>query len=263
MLNDAMPKPSALAAVPLTRIVAHLDDYLRIASIEDYPQARNGLQLENSGTIRRIVAAVDACAPVIAKAATQPGVLLLVHHGLFWENGAWIGGRYRKMKTAIEHDLAVYSAHLPLDIHPKVGNAARLCRALGFTKPMPFLSWKGQPVGVRISARITRDELTRRLARVLGARPHLCAGGAAQIRSVGIVTGAAGSEVAQAHAEGVDTFITGEGPHWSYTLAEELGVNLFYGGHYATETFGVKALAAQLAKRFKLPWDFIDHPTGL
>jgi putative NIF3 family GTP cyclohydrolase 1 type 2 len=110
---------------------------------------------------------------------------------------------------------------------------------------------------------MTRAELVRRSEQVLGARPHLCAGGPARIRSVGIVTGGAGSEVAQAHAEGVDTFITGEGPHWSYTLAEELGVNILYGGHYATETFGVKALAAHLAKRFKLPWDFIDHPTGL
>jgi dinuclear metal center YbgI/SA1388 family protein len=258
-----MPKPSAAAAVPLARIVSHLDEYLRIAAIEDYPQARNGLQLENSGTIRRIVAAVDACAPVIAKAAAQPGVLLLVHHGLFWEDGFWIGARYRKMKTAIERDLAIYSAHLPLDIHPKVGNAACFVRALGFTKSTPFLRWKGQALGVRIAVRMTRAELVRRSEQVLGARPHLCAGGPARIRSVGIVTGGAGSEVAQAHAEGVDTFITGEGPHWSYTLAEELGVNILYGGHYATETFGVKALAAHLAKRFKLPWDFIDHPTGL
>jgi len=98
---------------------------------------------------------------------------------------------------------------------------------------------------------------------VLGSAPHLAAGGPAKTARIGLCTGGAGGEVAQAAAEGVDTFITGEGPHHSYTLAEELGVNLFYGGHYATETFGVKALAAAVAKKFRVPWEFIDHPTGL
>jgi dinuclear metal center YbgI/SA1388 family protein len=256
-----MPKPRS---VLLTRVVSHLDAYLRIASIGDYPQARNGLQLENSGAIRKIAAAVDACEPMLARAAAQPATLLLVHHGLFWDTGPWIGARFRKMKIAMASDLAVYSAHLPLDVHPQVGNAACLGRALGFARFAPFLTWKGQPLGVRVTARrLTRDELARRLERVLGTPPHLCAGGPARPQQIGIVTGGAGSEVAQAHAEGVDTFITGEGPHWSYPLAEELGINVFYGGHYATETFGVKALAAQLAKRFKLPWEFLDHPTGL
>ena len=82
-------------------------------------------------------------------------------------------------------------------------------------------------------------------------------------RRVGVVTGGAGGELKRAAAEGVDTFVTGEGPHWTYALAEELGVNVLYGGHYATETFGVKALAEHLSRRFKVPWIFVDHPTGL
>jgi dinuclear metal center YbgI/SA1388 family protein len=249
--------------IPLTRIVTHLDDYLGTSRVIDYPNAHNGLQLENGGTVRRIVAAVDACEAVIRRAAGGRATLLLVHHGLFWETGPLTRHRYRKLKIAFENDLAIYSAHLPLDIHPAVGNAAQLGRALGLTKCKPFLIWKEQPLGVRAIAQMTREELARRLARVLGAKPHICAGGPARARDIGIVTGGAGSEVAQAHAEGVDTFITGEGPHWSYTLAEELGINLFYAGHYATETFGVKALAARLSARFKLPWEFIDHPTGL
>ena len=254
---------SKAPAVPLSRIVAHLNLYLRNAAVPDYPQAHNGLHLENRGTIRRIAAAVDACEPVIAGAAAQPGTLLLVHHGLLWETGAWTHGRYRKLKIAIENDMAIYSAHLPLDVHPIVGNAAQLCRLLGFKKCTPFLMWKGQPLGLRTVARMRREELALRLTRALGTSPHLCPGGPARTHHIGVVTGGAGSEVAQAGAEGVDTFITGEGPHWSYTVAEELGINLFYSGHYATETFGVKALAAALAKRFKLPWEFIDHPTGL
>ena len=108
-----------------------------------------------------------------------------------------------------------------------------------------------------------REELSDRLEKVLGSKPHLSPGGPASIKRIGVVTGGAGGEIARAAGEGIDTFITGEGPHHSYTAAEELGVNLFYGGHYATETFGVKALAAHIAKRFRVPWEFIDHPTGL
>ena len=92
---------------------------------------------------------------------------------------------------------------------------------------------------------------------------HVCPGGPERVARIGVVTGGAGGEIARAASEGIDTFITGEGPHHSYLLAEELGVNLLYGGHYATETFGVKALAEHIAKRCKLPWEFLDHPTGL
>ncbi len=102
-----------------------------------------------------------------------------------------------------------------------------------------------------------------RLENATGAKPKIIPGGQAVCKKIGVVTGGAGAELKQAAAEGVDTFITGEGPHWTFALAEELGLNVFYGGHYATETFGVKALAAELSKKFKVPWTFLDHPTGL
>jgi dinuclear metal center YbgI/SA1388 family protein len=249
----------------LRSIVEYLDRYLETEAIIDYPQASNGLQLENSGRVTKLGAAVDASAAVIGRAVEQGVTLLLVHHGLMWETHAplFTGARYRKIKTAMERDLAVYSSHLPLDMHPVVGNAVQLCKAIGLTKCAPFFEWKGQALGLKATVSLTRDELARRLERALGCAPHLCAGGPGKTRRIGVVTGSAGAEVAQARAEGVDTFITGEGPHWSYIAAEELGMNVFYGGHYATETFGVKALAAHLAKRFRLPWEFIDHPTGL
>ena len=173
------------------------------------------------------------------------------------------------MKRALDHNLAVYSAHLPLDLHPKVGNNALLAAALGFKSSEPFFVTKGVAIGLKIRAAIPREVLGRRLKEVLGGlgglvgAVHLCPGGPATTACIGIVTGGAGGEVGKAAAEGVDTFITGEGPHHSFTMAEELGVNLFYGGHYATETFGVKALAAHLSRRFKIPWEFIDHPSGL
>ena len=138
-----------------------------------------------------------------------------------------------------------------------------LGRLLGLERLEPFLALKGQPAGLVGETKMRLSQLQERLEAAVSGKVHLCAGGPEQVCRVGVVTGGAGSEVARAAAEGVDTFVTGEGPHWSYTLAEELGVNLLYGGHYATETFGVKALAEHLSARFALPWEFIEHPTGL
>jgi dinuclear metal center YbgI/SA1388 family protein len=248
----------------LASIVAHLDRYLRHPEVNDYPGAWNGLQIENSGEVRRLGAAVDACAATIEAAAGKGIDLLLVHHGLFWSGVQPLTGvTRRKVKTALDGNLAIYSSHLPLDLHPVVGNNMLLCRALGFKKCTPFFHAKGQTIGLQTQIALPREELSRRLEKALGAKPHLSPGGPAKTTRIGVVTGGAGGEIAQAAAEGVDTFITGEGPHHSYTAAEELGVNLFYGGHYATETFGVKALAAHVARRFRLPWEFLDHPTGL
>ena len=248
----------------LAPIVTHLDRYLRTAEVTDYAGAWNGLQIENSGVVTKIGAAVDACERTIGRAVEQGITLLLVHHGLFWGGVQPLTGAVRrKMKAALDGDLAIYSAHLPLDLHPVVGNNALLAKALGFKRCEPFFFSKGQPIGLQTRASLSLEELARRLERVLGSAPHIAPGGPGKTARIGIVTGGAGGEVARAAAEGVDTFITGEGPHHSYTLAEELGVNLFYAGHYATETFGVQALAADLAKKFRVPWEFIDHPTGL
>jgi dinuclear metal center YbgI/SA1388 family protein len=248
----------------LSNIVPWLDRTLRTAEVGDYANAWNGLQVENSGAVTKIAAAVDACEAVIAEAAARGASLLLVHHGLFWPGVQPIAGAmYRKMKTALSDDLAIYSSHLPLDLHPQLGNNALLCRALGFRKCTPFFSAKGQMIGLKTNLAIPLYALAARLEKALGGAPHLAPGGPGKTRCIGVVTGGAGGEIAQAVAEGVDTFITGEGPHHSYTLAEEVGANLFYGGHYATETFGVKALAEAVSKRFRVPWEFIDHPTGL
>lgn len=250
----------------LAKLVAQLDAELNIRAIPDYPGALNGLQLQNeSGTARRIVAAVDACLPVVRAAAEMPGpVLLLVHHGMFWSGAQCITGNvFEKFRTALQADMAIYSAHLPLDVHPRLGNNAVLAKAIGITKTTPFFDWKGLKIGLRAKVNLTRSALVKRLTAAVGGPVHFCPGGPEKVRDVGIITGGAGSEIAAIAATGVDTFITGEGPHWSYTAAEELGVNLLYGGHYATETFGVKAAAAWLAAKHKLPWELIDHPTGL
>jgi putative NIF3 family GTP cyclohydrolase 1 type 2 len=163
----------------------------------------------------------------------------------------------------VENDLAVYSSHLPLDAHPKLGNNILLCNALGLFHRKPFFYEHGQMLGFKSQTKISRAELAKRLERATGVKPKVIPGGEEICRQIGIVTGGAGAELKLAAKEGVDTFITGEGPHWTFALAEELGLNVFYGGHYATETFGVKALAAHLSKKFKVPWEFLDYPTGL
>jgi dinuclear metal center YbgI/SA1388 family protein len=207
---------------------------------------------------------VDASVATVTLAAAAGADLLVVHHGLFWsETQPWTGKRYELLRLLVENNLAVYSSHLPLDAHPKLGNNAQLAALLGLKNLKPFFATHGQTIGFQARAGISRDELARKLEAAVGGRVTVIPGGPQQCRRLGVVTGGAGADLKVAAAEGVDTFITGEGPHWTYALAEDLGLNVFYGGHYATETFGVRALAAALSKKFRVPWEFVDHPTGL
>lgn len=250
--------------VSLDEVVAYLDQELNTSGIPDYPGAMNGLQLQNTSGISRIVAAVDASLPVIEKAAAGGPGLLIVHHGMFWQGAQPVTGAfYRKIRVAMEAELAIYSSHLPLDFHPVWGNNIRMVTEIGLQGVVPFMESKGRAMGLRGEWQGGREALLEAVRRAVDGQVHACLAGPEEPRKIGVVTGGAGSEVAKAAAEGVDTFITGEGPHWSYPLAEELGINVIYAGHYATETFGVKALAAMLSEKHGIPWTFVDHPTGL
>ncbi len=253
-----------MSKVPLSTLVRYCDQLLSTRKVNDYDGAVNGLQAENHGQVTRIAAAVDASVATVKLAIAAKADLLLVHHGLFWgATHPWTGRRYELIQLLVENNLAVYSSHLPLDVHPRLGNNAQLCAALGLKKLQPFFYDKKQFIGLKSDTRISRAELIDRLAQAVGGKPIVLPGGSELCRCVGVVTGGAGSQLKLAASEGVDTFITGEGPHWTYALAEDLGVNVLYGGHYATETFGVKALADHLAKKFHVTWTFLDHPTGL
>jgi len=253
-----MPKAS------LNAIVAYCDKILRTREIGDYDGAANGLQVENRGAVTKIVAAVDASLSTIKLAVAARAGLMIVHHGLFWgPRQPWTGKNYELLRLLVENDLAIYSSHLPLDAHPKFGNNALLCRALGLTRLKPFFHSHGQTIGFKSQTRIGRRDLAKRLERATGVRPKIIPGGGEICQCIGVVTGGAGEELKLAAEEGVDTFITGEGPHWTHGLAEYLGLNVLYGGHYATETFGVKALAGHLAQKFDIPYEFLDYPTGL
>jgi dinuclear metal center YbgI/SA1388 family protein len=222
------------------------------------------LQIDNSGAATRIGAAVDASTQTI-HAAIERGInFLIVHHGLFWPGLQPVTGSRRGMfEHAFRHDLALYSAHLPLDIHSVLGNNAQLAKALGLENTEPFFEKKGQCIGLKATAKVSRADLAQKLEHSLGSPVKLFAAGPEQTQTIALITGGAGSEIYEVAGEGVDTFITGEAPHWAAIAAEELGINLLLGGHYATETFGVKSLAAHLSDRFDLPWEFLDFPTGL
>jgi len=253
-----------MRSIPLPSLVQHADRLLRTTDFKDWDGAVNGLQVQNSGSVLRIAAAVDARLATVRAAIRAQAQLLIVHHGIFWSpTHPWTGPRYELIRALVEGDLAVYSAHLPLDAHPRLGNSALLAHALGLKRLQPFFEAKGQRIGFRSSTPVAREILAKRLAQATGSTPILLPGGPVSCQKIGVVTGGAGAEAREAAREGIDTFVTGEGPHWTAALADELGINIFYAGHYATETFGVKALAEHLSSKFRIPWLFLDHPTGL
>lgn len=252
------------SGVPLERVVRYLDDRLEVGGVPDYPAALNGLQVENAGHVSHIVAAVDASAATIDAAAAADADLLLVHHGLFWGGAApVIGRRFRKLKTLIEGGIALYAAHLPLDAHADLGNNALLLRAMGIEPVGRFGNYDNHPIGWWGEADRSRDEIADLVRVAVGREVLVMAFGPERIRRIGVVTGGGGSMIGEARAAGLDAFVTGEGAHHTYFDAQELGITVIYAGHYATETFGVRAAAEDVARRFALRWTFVDLPTGL
>ena len=249
----------------LKEIVEFLDEELRTGEVPDYPGALNGLQLENDGTVTKVGSAVDATLPVIRKALAAGVDLLVVHHGLFWQGAERItGSYYEKLSNAIAGNLAIYSSHIPLDLHPVHGNNALLASKLADCEWEDYFDFKGVKLGKRTNLKITVGELAKRLEAAVGTsllrgpvEPERPAG------QVGLITGGAGSEIGQMKTLGIDTFISGEAPHWAAGIAEESGVQLLLGGHYATETFGVRALEELVAKRFGMDSEAIHHPSFL
>lgn len=257
-------------AIPLGTLAEHLDTLLEIATTPDYPPALNGVQVENRAPITRIAAAVDGSLHTIDAAIASGANLLLVHHGLFWGGlQRIVGPHYTRLQRLIAHDVAVYSAHLPLDAHAIYGNSRLLADLLDLRVTGGFAAHQHIFCGVRGESDLETTELAARVtawARPLGhhtvvsaipeghrtRRWAICSGSGAQVETL-----------KEAYATGVDTLIVGEGPHWSGVEAVERGLVIIYAGHYATETLGVQALAAHCEREFGLPWSFIHAPTGL
>ena len=254
----------------LSVIADHLDELLRTREIPDYPPALNGVQLENRGEIVKVAAAVDFSRRVVEATTAGGANLLLVHHGMFWGGLKPIRGRlYDCIAPLVRHDVAVYASHLPLDAHPTLGNNALLARELGLEPTGRFARFQTIHVGVQGVAEIpthTLVQAARRVAKRHGGDVIATSWSDARVtRRWGICTGAGAdaSTIAEALENGVDTLIVGEGPHYTAVEAADIDLAIIYVGHYATETFGVRALAEHVSSTFDLPWEFIEAPTGL
>jgi len=261
-----MTSPSA----SLTDIAAHLDGLLRSSEIPDYPGAMNGVQVEHVGPVLRCAVAVDASLRTIDAAIESGAALLIVHHGLFWEGAQPLRGKaFERIRRLIANDVAVYASHLPLDLHPVVGNNVLLARELGLEPSAGFARFQNVTIGVMGDADLATSELAARAAAMAGREGgQLVTVGDAvgrRTRRWAICTGAGASSetLREAAAAGVDTLIVGEGPHHTAVEAPELGIAVLYAGHYATETFGVRALGQEVERVFGIPWSFVAAPTGL
>lgn len=243
-------------------LVSWMNATLRVDAIAD--ASLNGLQVEGREAVARVALAVDACQAIFDAAIAGNFDMLLVHHGLFWGASERVVGRHaRRLRTLLAAELNLYAAHLPLDLHPDLGNNAELARLLAMRDRAPFGAYHGLDIGFcgEISP-ISVNALAARLEGALGGTARVLPFGAPIASRVGIVSGGGDYAMEEAMARGLDTLITGEGPHHRVSVAEEVGLNVIYAGHYATETVGVRALGAAIAREFGLEVEFIDHPTG-
>lgn len=245
-------------------LVDYLDEFLRVHEITD--SSPNGLQVQGAATVERIAFAVDASKQTIDAAARAKAQMLIAHHGLWWgRHEQIVGNMHARVSALIKGELSLYVAHLPLDCHPEVGNNAELARLFGMTVEAWFGEYKGTPIGAiaRPATPPSREDLAKDMKSKLGAAPEVLAFGPKRVRRAGIISGGGAMFAEEAARVGCDTLITGESSHSSYHMAREARVNLFFGGHYATETVGLRALERHIKERYPVTTRFIDAPTGL
>lgn len=242
-------------------------EWLPIGEMSGLDSGLNGLQVAGAREeIERVAFAVDASLEGFRRAQEWKADLLFVHHGLFWGDEQPVTGtRYRRLRFLLEAGLALYAVHLPLDMHPELGNNAGLARLLGLRDVQPFGAYKGRKIGCKgeLEPERTLPELT---ALVCGGERHalgVLPFGPERIRRVGIVSGGGAREALQAIDEGLDLYITGDASHTIYHECLEGGLSVIFGGHYLTEQWGVKLLAERLKRETGLETTFIDLPTGL
>lgn len=248
-------------AVALTTLVEEADRYLNAAKISDY--CPNGLQVEGRPHVRRIVSGVTASQALLDAAVEAQADVVLVHHGYFWKNEdpRVIGIKQRRLKTLLSNDISLLAYHLPLDVHPEVGNNVQLARMLGLTVEGTLEPDNPRSVGLvgSLDVPLAPSDFMRRVQSVLGREP-LMIEGPGPIRRIAWCTGGAQGYIDQAVTAGVDAYLTGEVSEPTVHIARENGLSFFAAGHHATERYGVQALGEYLAKRFALEHLFIDSP---
>jgi dinuclear metal center YbgI/SA1388 family protein len=232
-------------------------ELLDLDSFDDYGPM--GLQVVGADEVTKIAAGVSSSRELFDRAAQAGAELLIVHHGLFWDNDPRVVDRQLKgrLQALFAGDVTLAAYHLALDAHPEIGNNALLARELGIASPERVLDWG---FGGRLEPAAGVDELAGRLEKATGQEPQVFEGGPDGIERVAVITGGAARLFPQIAALGYDAFVTGEPAEPTLHAARELGTHFLAGGHYATETFGIKALAERLAQHFDLEWEFLDLP---
>lgn len=250
----------------LTELCDRLDERLQIDAYADLDASANGLQVgPPHAEIDHAALAVDAAVATIEEAATLDTDLLLVHHGLSWGGFERVTDReYERIAPLIDNDIALYAAHLPLDGHQQLGNAAGVADRLDLEDREPFGSVESEHIGQRgrLPEPVTTETLTEQLGTLENERVQTLPFGPERIERVAIVTGSGVDWIEEASDVDADALITGEGKQQAYHEARERGLTVFLAGHYATETFGVSALGS-LLERWGIETSFISHPTGL
>ena len=245
-------------------VVEYLNDFLRVAEIGD--ASLNGLQVQGPDEINKIAFAVDYSSRAAKLAAEEGAQLLVVHHGLFWGKEQPITGLlYHRVREMFELGVGLYAVHLPLDVHPEVGNGISVCNSLDLEGLELFGSSHGVNVGLRgvLPEPYNIDDFVGKLRTLFGEGVTEFRFGPSKVISVGVVTGGGSSMIDQAVVAELDAFVTGEVKHGAYFIGEEGGVNLYACGHYATELTGIKALMAHIEDEFDVETILIDIPTGL
>ena len=241
------------------QIAEFLNEELKIKEFED--DANNGLQMENTGEIKKIGFSVDASLETFQEAVAANCQMLITHHGMMYKGLTHISGHhYQRIKYLIENNLAIYGAHLPLDAHPAYGNNIKIVNILGLKKIKPFGEHHNQPIGYQGEFSGTLEDVKKKLEEN-GMKTKSLNFGKQEIKTIAIVSGGAAENTLEAIQKNVDLYITGESSQWLHHLAKENKINVIFGGHYETEVFGVKALMALLKEKFNVEVEFIDVPT--
>lgn len=244
-------------AASAQKITAFCNQITNQKEIKDFPGARNGLQFKGKPVVRKVGAAVDAGAEVFAQAAKRGVDYLIVHHGMHWQPVSPAAAVKKQRTLSLrKNKLSLYSSHLPLDAHPAIGNNALIAQDLGLKIVRWFVDYEGLPIAC-ICRGIARSALNGRLKKAYPKTFKAIEFGSKQPRWIAILSGSGRSALSHLAKENCDTLITGELREEHFNEAQEQGWNLYPCGHYATETWGVKALAAAVSAEFQVPWEFI------
>ena len=238
-----------------------LNTLLEPHAIKDY--CPNGLQVEGRDEIRKIVTGVTASQALLDVAVAQGADAILVHHGYFWKGESEVitGMKQRRLKTLLSHDINLFAYHLPLDVHPELGNNAQLARLLDIKVRRGLEPWDKKSVAMvgKLAEPMSGEALAARIGERLGRMPLHCGeSGPALIETVAWCTGGGQSYITLAAEQGIDAFISGEASEQTIHTAREMGMHFFAAGHHATERYGVKALGEWLAAEHGLEVIFVD-----